>query len=103
MNKKEIQVLDDAIQYLCTHQDRIKIMRQTLGINTDFDFLREVQTIESLFNSLLQDRKRIKSSFLYASTSGWTVQYIRNKKQYKKGEKFWVNIYFSFVETDNYE
>lgn len=103
MNKKETKILDEAIQELCEKQDRVKITRQTLGINTDFDFLNEVKTIELLFESLLQTRKRIKSSFLYASTSGWTVQYIRNKKQYKKGEKFWVNIYFSFVETDNYE
>ena len=103
MNKKEIRVLDDVIQDLCEKQDRVKITRQILGINTDFDFLREVKTIESLYANVLQDRKRVKSSFLYASTSGWTVQYIRNKKQYKKGEKFWVNIYFSFVETDNYE
>jgi hypothetical protein len=102
MTKKEIKILDQAIQALCEKQDRIKIIRQTLGINTDFDFLREIETIESLFEGVLQDRKKVKGSFLYASTSGWTVQYIRNKNEYKKGEKFWVNIYFSFVETDNF-
>ena len=103
MTKKEIEILDDQIQYLCkNYQDRIKIMRQTLGINTDYDFLREIQTIEMLFEGLLEDRKNIKSTFLFRSTSGWTVQYFRDKKKYEKGEKYFVNIYFSFVETDTF-
>ena len=60
MNKKDIKILDDAIQYLCSKQDRIKIIRQTLGINTDFDFLREIETIEYLFQSVLRERKNYK-------------------------------------------
>ena len=103
MNKKDYKILDEAIQDLCEKQDRIKIKRQTLGINTDYDFLREVQTIEMLFEGLLEDRKNIKSSFLFRSTSGWTVQYFRDKKKYENGEKYYVNIYFSFVETDTFE
>lgn len=103
MNKKETKILDDAIQYLCEKQDRIHIMRQTLGINTNFNFLREVETIESLFCSLLEDRKKIKSTFLFASTSGWTIQYFRDNLKYKKNEKFWINIYFSFVECDTFD
>jgi len=93
MNKKDYKILDEAIQYLCEKQDRIKIKRQTLGINTDYDFLRE---------GLLEDRKNIKSSFLFRSTSGWTVQYFRDKKKYENGEKYYLNIYFSFVETDTF-
>ena len=102
MNKKEIKILDRLIQDLCEKQDRIKIMRQTLGINTDYDFLRETETIESLYISILQDRKKLKSNFFFVSSSGWTVQYFRNKKTYKEGEKFSVQIFFSFVETDTF-
>lgn len=103
MNKKDIRILDDAIQYLSTKQDRVKIIRTTLGINTDFDFLKEIQTIEILFKGLLEHRKKDKSTFFYASTSGWTVQYFRDKNKYKKGEKYSLNIYFSFVEEDTFE
>ena len=103
MNKKDIRILDDAIQYLSTKQDRVKIIRTTLGINTDFDFPREIQTIEILFKGLLEHRKKDKSTFFYASTSGWTVQYFRDKNKYKKGEKYSLNIYFSFVEEDTFE
>ena len=102
MNNKEIKILDELIGYLSTHADRINITRISLGINTDYDFLREVQTIEMLFEGLLEDRKNIKSTFLFRSTSGWTVQYFRNKKTYKEGEKFSVQIFFSFVETDTF-
>ena len=103
MNKKEIKILDRLIQDLCEKQDRIKIMRQTLGINTDYDFLRETETIESLYISILQDRKKLKSNFFFVSSSGWTIQYLRNKKEYKEGEKFNVQIFFSFVETDTFD
>lgn len=102
MTKKDIHILDDAIQYLCEKQDRIVITRQTLEINTDYDFLREIQTIEMLFEGLLEDRKNIKSTFFFRNTSGWTVQYFRDKKKYEEGEKYFVNIYFSFVETDTF-
>jgi hypothetical protein len=103
MNKKEIKILDRLIQDLCKRQDRIKIMRQTLGINTDYDFLRETETIESLYRSILQDRKKLKSNFFFVSSSGWTIQYLRNKKIYKEGEKFNVQIFFTFVETDTFD
>ena len=53
MTKKEINILDKLIQDLAENQDRIKIMRQTLGINMSFDFLREVQTIEYLYECIL--------------------------------------------------
>ena len=103
MNNKEIKILDRLIQDLCEKQDRIKIMRQTLGINTDYDFLRETKTIESLYRSILQDRKKLKSNFFFVSSSGWTIQYLRNKKEYKEGEKFNVQIFFTFVETDTFD
>lgn len=103
MKEKDIKVLDDAIQHLCTKQDRIKIIRQTLGINTNYDFLEEVDTIERLFLAVLKERKKYEDCLIYASTSGWTVQYIRSNKKYKKGEKYNIHIFFSFVEVDNFE
>ena len=104
MTNKELKILDDQIQYLCkNYQDRIKIMRQTLGINTNFDFLREVEIIESLYKSVLEHRKTEKATYFSCGTSGWHIIYLRNKKTYKDGEKFVIKIYFSFVETDTYE
>ena len=104
MTKKEIEILDDQIQYLCkNYQDRIKIMRQTLGINTAFTFMREVEIIESIYKSVLEHRKTEKATYFSCGTSGWHIIYLRNKKTYKDGEKFVIKIYFSFVETDTYE
>ena len=103
MTKKEIEKLDYLTQYLCKHQDRIKIIRQTLGINTDYDFLKEVETIEYLFLSVLRERKKIEDCLITAGTSGWTVQYMRPNKKYKKGEKYHVHIFFSFVEYDTFD
>lgn len=103
MTEKDIKILDKAIQHLCSKQDRIKIIRQVLGINTDFDFLREVETIENLFLAVLKERKKYKDCLIFASTSGWTVHYVRQNKTYKKGEKYNLHIFFSFVEYDNFE
>ena len=103
MNNKDIKIIDRVIQNLCTKQDRIKIIRQTLGINTDFNFLKEVETIEYLFEIVLEERKKFEDCLITAGTSGWTVQYIRTNKKYKKGEKYSVHIFFSFVEYDNFE
>ena len=104
MTKKEIEILDDQIQYLCkNYQDRIKIMRQTLGINTDFTFMREVETIESLYKSLLELRKKENGTYFSCGTSGWHLTYLRNKKNFKDGEKFVLKTYFSFIEVDNYD
>ena len=102
MTEKDIKILDKAIQHLCSKQDRIKIIRQVLGINTDFDFLREVETIEYIYECILKDRKN-KGTTFFSSTSGWTVRYTRSKKKYTKGEKFWIGIHFTFVEADNYD
>ena len=103
MNKKEIEKLDDLIGYLSTYADRIKCIRITTGINTDFDFLREAEIIEYLYKSILQERKKIKSTYLETGTSGWFVEYFRDKKTYKEGEKFHIRIYFSFVWVDTFE
>ena len=103
MNKKEIEKLDDLICYLSKNSDRIKIIRQTLGINTDFDFLREIETIEYLFQSVLRERKNYKDCLITSSTSGWTVLYMRPNKTYKKGEKYNLHIFFSFVEVDTFQ
>ena len=102
MTKKEIKILDKLIQDLAENQDRIKIMRQTLGINMNFNFLRDVETIEYIYECILKDRKN-KGTTFFSSTSGWTVRYTRSKKKYTKGEKFWIGIHFTFVEADNYD
>lgn len=102
MTKKEIKILDKLIQDLAENQDRVKIMRQTLGINMNFDFLKEVETIEYIYECILKDRKN-KGTTFFSSTSGWTVRYTRSKKKYTKGEKFWIGIHFTFVEADNYD
>lgn len=104
MTKKEIEILDDQIQYLCkNYQDRIKNIRQVTGINPDFTFLREVETIENMFKSLLEIRKKEKNTYFSCGTSGWTLSYLRQKNTYKKGEKFILKTNFSFVEIDNYD
>ena len=103
VTKKEIEKLDYLVGYLSEYSDRIKITRISLGINTDYDFLREVEIIESLYESVLQYRKQEKSCYFSVSTSGWTVEYLRNKKTYKEGEEFTVKVHFSFVEFDTYE
>ena len=101
MTKKEIEILDDQIQYLCNHyQDRIKIMRQTLGINTDFSFTRESEIIEYLYEQVLDLRKKLDTPFITASTSGWTVDYIREKRKYKKGEKTPTLLIFPYRFED---
>ncbi len=73
MTKKEINILDKLIQDLAENQDRIKIMRQTLGINMSFDFLREVQTIEMLYECILKDRKN-KGTTFFSYKSGWLIR-----------------------------
>ena len=101
MNKKELEILDKEIQYLCDYQDRVKAIREYTGINPEYTFLREVETIESLYKSVLENRKHDKSTYFSCGTSGWYVVYLRNKKTYKKGEKFRIKIFHTFVWTDN--
>lgn len=102
MNKKEIVKLDTAIQDLCHYQDRIKKIREVLNIHPNKSFLNEVETIENLYKCVLKDRKTVKDKLITVATAGWTVEYLRNKNKYKKGEKFNLVIYFSFVEHDSY-
>ena len=104
MTKKQRKILDEQIQLLCEYDlDKIQTIRQALGINSSYSFLREVDTIESLFNKCIQNRKEFKSNFYFASSSGWTVNYFPDKKKYKKNEDFKVQIYFSFVDVDNFD
>ena len=103
MTKREIKILDDQISYLSFYADRIKCIRITTGINTDYSFLKEIETIESLYKSILEYRKEEKSTYFHTGTSGWFVEYFRDKKTYKKGEKFHIRIYFSFVWGDSFD
>ena len=103
MTNKEINKLDYLIQYLCEYQDKIKTIRQTLNINPCFSFMRESEIIEYLYKSVLEHRKNEKATYFSCGTSGWHISYLRNKKTYKKGEKFVIKIHFSFVEIDTYQ
>jgi hypothetical protein len=103
MNKKELEILDKEIQYLCEQQDRVKAIREYTNINPGYTFQREAETIESLYKSVLEHRKHDKSMYFSAATSGWYVVYLRDKKKYKEGEKFRIKIYHTFVWSDNLE
>ncbi len=103
MTKKEREILDKEIQYLCEDQGRIRAIRLAVDINPEYTFLREVETIESLYIGILEDRKRYKEKYLECSSSGWTIEYFRKKNKYQKNEKFNLKIYFSFVQSDNFE
>ena len=103
MTDKERKILDKEIQYLCDYQDRVKAIREYTGINPGYTFLREVETIESLYKSVLDSRKYDKSTYFSAATSGWHVVYLRDKKTYKKDEEFRIKIFHTFVWSDNLE
>ena len=103
MNKKEIKKLDYLVGYLSEYSDRIKCIRIATGINTDYSFLKEVEIIEYLYKSLLEYRKEAKSTYFHTGTSGWFIEYFRDKKKYKKGEKFNIRIYFSFVWGESFD
>ena len=103
MTKREIKILDKEISYISSYADRINCIRIATGINTDYSFLKEIETIEYLYKSILEYRKEEKSTYFHTGTSGWFVEYFRNKKTYKKGEKFHIRIYFSFVWGDSFD
>jgi hypothetical protein len=104
MNKREENIINKQLRYLKKYDsDRVSIIRNALGINPQFTWDREEDTIISLYKSCLIMRKNnSKDNYFFASTSGWTVEYFRDKKKYKEGEEFDIKIYFSFVETDTY-
>ena len=62
-----------------------------------------LSTIESLFLQCLQNRKEFRASFYFASTGGWTLQYFPKKLKYKKNEDFKLQIFFTFVASDNFD
>ena len=101
MTVKELKILDKEIQYLCNYQDRIKEIRQVTNINPSYSFTKEAEIIEYLYKSILEERKKDKSTFFSIGTSGWYVIYLREKKTYKKGENFKIKIFHSFAYTDN--
>ncbi len=103
MTSKEIRALDKLISELSEKSDRVYKMREITGINSSFSFTRESEIIEYLYTSVLDLRKKLDTPFITASTSGWTVDYIREKKKYKNGEKYNIRVSFSFVWTDTYE
>jgi hypothetical protein len=103
MTSKEIRALDKLISELSEKSDIVWKIRQTTGINPGFSFTRESEIIEYLYVQVLDLRKKLDTPFITASTSGWTVDYIREKRKYKKDEKYNIRASFSFVWTDTYE
>jgi hypothetical protein len=101
MTDKERKILDKEIQYLSEQQDRVKAIRQYTRINPGYTFQREAETIESLYKSVLENRKLEKSSYFSCATSGWHVVYLRDMKTYKEGEKFRIKIFHTFAYTEN--
>ena len=101
MTNKERKILDKEIQYLCDYQDRVKAIREYTGIHPHKTFLNEVETIESLYRSVLENRKQCKSTYFSVGTAGWFVVYLRDKNKYKQGEDFSIKIYHTFVWSDN--
>jgi len=104
MNKREENIINKQLRYLKKYDsDRVSIIRNALGINPQFTWDREEHTIIDLYKSCLIMRKNHNNNYFFASTSGWTVEYFRDKKKYKEDEEFDIKIYFSFVETDTYD
>ena len=100
MTKKERQKIDSIIQYFKDSHDfvRVKKIRQVVGINSHFNEEDEIKTIINLYNCVLKDRSKYRSTSIIAGTSGWKLQYIRDKKKYKKREVFKIDIHHTFVD-----
>jgi len=105
MTEKEQKKIDDVIHYFNESESfyRVKKIREVLNINPLFDKNREIEIIEYLYRCVLQNRKKIKSTLVFSSTSGWTVTYYRNKKEYKEDEDFELEVHHSFVDYDTNE
>ena len=97
------KILEKQIDYLSKDADRIKKIRLACNVNPHFEFEREADTIRSLYDHVLKTRETVRGNHIMAGTGGWTVNYHRKKKTFKKDEKFWIHIFFSFVETDNFD
>lgn len=105
MTKKEQKKIDHVIGYFIESDSfyRVKKIREVFNINPHFDKNREIETIEYLYRCVLQDRKKFKSTLVFSSTSGWTVNYYREKKKYKEDEDFEIEVHHSFVDYDTNE
>ena len=103
MTKKDRKKIDDIIGYLSESSDRIQSIRQVTNINPQYSFTREASIIEYHFFHVLNLRKKCQGTLISSSSSGWTVNYIRQHKKYKKDEEYCLNIYFSFVDADTYD
>ena len=75
MTPKEVKILDKEIQYLCEQQDRVKAIREYTGIHPNKTFLNEVETIENLYRSILENRKECKSTYFSVGTAGWCFEH----------------------------
>ena len=100
MTKKERKKINSIIQCLKDSFDfvRVKKIRQVVGINSHFNEDDEIKTILYLYQCVLKDRKKYKSNSIVAGTSGWNIDYIRDKKKYRKGEDFKLDLHHTFVD-----
>jgi hypothetical protein len=103
MTKKDDKIFRKIINDLSEDIGRIQAIRGAVGINPQYNFNDECRIIEYIFNNALNLRTRCDGTVISSSTQGWTVNYIRQHKKYKKDEEYSLNIYFSFVETDTYD
>lgn len=100
MTKKERQKIESIVQYLKDEQDfnRVKKIRQVVGINSHYNEEDEINTILNLYDCVLKDRTKYKADTIIAGTSGWNIRYIRDKKKYRKGEDFKIDLHHTFVD-----
>ena len=103
MSKKDRKKIDYIIGYLSESSQRIQSIRQATNINPQYSFNREAEIIENHIDNVLEIRKRCQGTLISSSSSGWTVNYIRQHKKYKKDEEYSLNVYFSFVDADTYD
>ena len=101
----KITKLKDAYENCieCLDFSKVKKIRETISINPQFSYLDELHTIQGLFDYVKNHRKKSTYHTVYASTSMWTVEYMRNSNKYKKNEKFVLTIRFSPVEDEHNE
>lgn len=86
------QALDEALSEI--NFTNVSDYRKIRDINPHFEYIDEIKTIENLFTYLLDMRKNSTSKYFLTSSSMWELLYERNKKKYKKNEKYNLTIKF---------
>lgn len=100
MTEKEQNKIDEVIDYFidCGDFEKVKKVREAVGINPQYNAREEINTIKRLYESVLEERQKFKSKSFFSSTSGWMVAYKREKKEYRTNEDFQLKVFHTFVE-----